>query len=114
MVEMTTVRPKRKKDVATVAAPPLSVAEPSEATAAKKAARKSAGKAAEKAALIHTESPALAVAMDVGIAGISAETKAAWIAEAAYFRAERRNFAPGFEMEDWYEAEREIEELLRR
>jgi hypothetical protein len=30
------------------------------------------------------------------------------IAEAAYFRAERRGFAPGYEIEDWLEAEKEI------
>lgn len=30
------------------------------------------------------------------------------IAEAAYFRAEKRGFAPGYEMRDWIEAEREI------
>jgi hypothetical protein len=30
------------------------------------------------------------------------------IAEAAYFKAEKRGFAPGFEMEDWLEAEREV------
>jgi len=31
------------------------------------------------------------------------------IAEAAYYRAERRGFAPGGEVDDWLEAEREIE-----
>ncbi|MFN3920245.1 MAG: sterol desaturase family protein [Methylohalobius sp.] len=30
------------------------------------------------------------------------------IAEAAYYRAEKRGFAPGFELEDWLAAEREI------
>lgn len=30
------------------------------------------------------------------------------IAELAYFKAEQRGFVPGHEMEDWYEAEREI------
>ncbi len=34
------------------------------------------------------------------------------IAEAAYFRAERRGFAPGHELEDWLAAEREIEGRL--
>ncbi|MDF9392172.1 MULTISPECIES: sterol desaturase family protein [Methylococcus] len=34
------------------------------------------------------------------------------IAEAAYFRAEKRGFVPGFEMFDWLAAEREIEERL--
>ena len=30
------------------------------------------------------------------------------IAEAAYYRAERRGFAPGGEIEDWLDAEREV------
>ena len=34
------------------------------------------------------------------------------IAEAAYLRAERRGFAPGLEIEDWLEAEREIDALI--
>lgn len=32
------------------------------------------------------------------------------IAVAAYFRAERRGFAPGNDLEDWLEAERELGE----
>lgn len=35
------------------------------------------------------------------------------IEEAAYYRAERRGFCPGCEIEDWQEAEREIDEQLR-
>jgi hypothetical protein len=34
------------------------------------------------------------------------------IAEAAYFRAERRNFQGGCPIQDWLEAECEIEKLL--
>lgn len=30
------------------------------------------------------------------------------IEEAAYYRAEKRGFAPGLETEDWCEAEREV------
>jgi DUF2934 family protein len=30
------------------------------------------------------------------------------IAEAAYYRAERRGFAPGEELEDWLAAEKEV------
>ena len=32
----------------------------------------------------------------------------AMIAEAAYYRAERRGFLPGFELEDWLASENEI------
>ena len=35
------------------------------------------------------------------------------VAEAAYFRAERRGFAPGNEMEDWLQAETEIDSLIQ-
>lgn len=30
------------------------------------------------------------------------------IAEAAYYRSERRNFEPGYEMQDWLEAEQAV------
>lgn len=35
------------------------------------------------------------------------------IAKAAYFRAERRGFEPGHELEDWLGAEAELERSLR-
>lgn len=35
-----------------------------------------------------------------------------FIAEAAYFKAEQRGFAEGGELEDWIEAEAEIDALL--
>ncbi|MBK1645699.1 hypothetical protein CKO25_13780 [Thiocapsa imhoffii] len=34
--------------------------------------------------------------------------------EAAYYRAEKRGFTPGHEVEDWAAAEREIDDLLER
>ena len=36
----------------------------------------------------------------------------AMIAEAAYFRAERRHFEPGHELEDWLQAEAEISRIF--
>ena len=33
------------------------------------------------------------------------------VAMAAYFRAQKRGFAPGYEMEDWIAAEAEVAEL---
>jgi hypothetical protein len=42
------------------------------------------------------------------------ERRREWIAQAAYFRAERRAFEPGFELEDWCAAEQEIDQLLAR
>jgi len=40
------------------------------------------------------------------------EERERMIAQAAYFRAERRGFAPGAELDDWFGAETEIERLL--
>jgi hypothetical protein len=37
-----------------------------------------------------------------------ADNRAAMIAEAAYFAAERRNFEPGYELTDWLAAEQEV------
>lgn len=34
------------------------------------------------------------------------------IAQSAYYRAERRGFTPGCEVEDWLAAERDLEQLL--
>ena len=40
------------------------------------------------------------------------EQRAALIAEAAFFRAEKRGFAPGHEVEDWLAAESEVDAKL--
>lgn len=42
------------------------------------------------------------------------ETREARIAEAAYWRAERRGFAPGSELDDWLNAEKEIDQQSER
>ena len=42
------------------------------------------------------------------------ESREARIAEAAYWRAERRHFEPGHELEDWLHAEREIDSQNQR
>lgn len=38
------------------------------------------------------------------------ESREARIAEAAYWRAERRGFTPGHELDDWLHAEREVDD----
>ena len=45
---------------------------------------------------------------------VTAKERDAMIRDAAYFRAEKRHFAPGFEADDWADAEREVDELLSR
>jgi hypothetical protein len=46
------------------------------------------------------------------LAKASSEERLHMINEAAYYRAEKRRFAPGHEVEDWAEAEREIDALI--
>lgn len=43
---------------------------------------------------------------------LSAEERDRLIAQAAYFRAEKRGFAPGCELQDWVEAEAEVLRLI--
>jgi len=48
------------------------------------------------------------------LATVSAAKRQDMIREAAYYKAEKRRFAPGHEAEDWAAAEREIDELIAR
>jgi len=43
---------------------------------------------------------------------VDPERRAGLIAEAAFFRAEKRGFSPGHEMEDWLAAESEVDAKL--
>ena len=63
---------------------------------AKKVARKSATSSKSQASSIH----------------ISSEERWKMIAIAAYHKAENRGFAPGGELQDWAEAEQEVDKLL--
>jgi len=47
-------------------------------------------------------------------AGLSAEEIYRLIREAAYLKAEARNFAPGVELQDWLDAEKEVLERLAK
>jgi hypothetical protein len=60
-----------------------------------------AGNAGEAAAASAEEAPAA-----------NADRRLQMISAAAYYRAERRGFAPGGEVDDWLAAEREVDELL--
>lgn len=42
----------------------------------------------------------------------SAEERQRWIATAAYHRAEKRGFATGYEVQDWFDAVAEIDSLV--
>lgn len=93
--------------------------EPAAATALKKAA--SASKPKEAAAKKPPASPAEATSgredRQVSLkqlANANSRERLAMIREAAYYKAEKRNFAPGHDAEDWAAAERDIDELLSR
>lgn len=48
----------------------------------------------------------------MGLLTITAEDRRHMISIAAYHKAQQRGFAPGWEMQDWLEAEREIDQAL--
>ncbi|MTW21005.1 DUF2934 domain-containing protein [Allochromatium palmeri] len=48
------------------------------------------------------------------LATVSEDVRQDMIREAAYYKAEKRRFAPGHDAEDWAAAEREIDELIAR
>lgn len=76
---------------------------PTKAVARKTAAakpRKARAKGSPAPAQVQPATPA-----------ITADERQILIEQAAYFRAEKRGFAPGSELEDWFEAEAEV--LLR-
>jgi len=62
---------------------------------------------ARKKAPSGTASPRRSAAVSV-----APEERERMVAIAAYYRAERRSFAPGDELRDWLEAETEVEGLL--
>jgi hypothetical protein len=73
---------------------------PASVTVKKRAPRKSAAAAAKATTTVASF--------------VDPEKRAALIAEAAYFRAEKRGFAGGHENEDWLAAEREVDDRLMR
>ncbi len=82
-------------------------------TVAKKTVtKKKVAKKKVAAAPAQTGVEAVAIASTTS-AAIDPDTRAQMVAEAAYYRAQKRGFEGGQEQEDWYEGEREIEELLK-
>jgi len=47
-----------------------------------------------------------------GATTVSADERKAMVEQAAYFRAQRRGFAFGHELEDWVAAEQEVDQFL--
>lgn len=92
-------------------AAPKPAAKPARAAkAVPKATPKTAAKAAPKAA--PKARAAKVVSRSGKPAGVAPEQRRNYIEMAAYYIAERRGFAPGNPLEDWVQAEAEIDRLL--
>ena len=81
-------------------------------TPATRSPRRSTTKLAKTARTAKTTKTAATRTSEVVAAVIDPERRRALIAEAAFIRAERRNFVPGFEVEDWLAAESEVDTML--
>lgn len=88
---------------------------PAKAAAAKKpepAVKKATAKPAAPKAPAKAAAPKPATARAKKPKGVPAEQRRNYIEMAAYYIAERRGFAPGNPLEDWVQAEAEIDRLL--
>jgi rubrerythrin len=74
--------------------------------------KKSTGARVTGAAKRSRATPRASAARKAGNPGVSEEERRRMIAEAAYYRALRRNFQGGDPVKDWFEAEREVDRLL--
>jgi len=79
-------------------------------TTRKPAAADAAPKAAAKAPSPRKKSVPMGAGSDA--VELSAEDRQRYVSEAAYFIAERRGFSAGSDVEDWLQAESEIDQLL--
>ena len=81
------------------------------ALAKRRTASEAAPRVARNEALIAA-APEAGGGASVVAAMLVPETRASMIAQAAYYRAERRGFDPGHELDDWLDAEAEIDRLI--
>ena len=80
--------------------------------ASKKAVSKKVASSAKTAAKKAAKQPAGSTRPEKSSLDITPEERWKMIAVAAYHRAEKRGFAPGNELQDWTEAEKEIDKFL--
>ena len=89
---------------------------PRKTEASGKSARPATKTASSRASTAKSHNPAPASARSRArppkTAAVEPAERQRLIAEAAYFKAERRGFAAGGELTDWIEAESEIDALL--
>ena len=79
--------------------------------AAKKASNKAPAKKAVVKKIVTKKKPGTK-ATRPGKQKVTAEERLKMIAVAAYLKAEKRGFAAGYELDDWNEAEKEIDASL--
>ena len=85
-----------------------------DATSKKKAAsKKSVKKAAPKKAVAKKASTKKAATKKSAVKSLSYEKRYQMIAEAAYLIAEKQQFKPGKEMENWLAAEKQIDDWIK-
>jgi hypothetical protein len=101
MAEQTSSGARGPRGSGTKSAPAKSA--PTQRTPAKSAAPPQTTKPAPRKKARRSETVATVIDPD---------RRRALIAQAAYFRAERRHFAPGYESEDWLAAESEVDTAL--
>jgi hypothetical protein len=104
-----------KKTPSVKKAAPAKTAEAAPAPRAKTVGAKApvTGAAAKRAPASPARAPRerkAAPAADSG--GVSEAARREMVEKAAYYRAQRRGFSPGYEMDDWLAAEEEITALL--
>ena len=80
--------------------------------ARKRVAKKTAVKAKQAPAKKVTRKSTITTKPHTASINITSEERWKMIAVAAYHKAEKRGFAPGSELQDWAEAEQEVDELL--
>lgn len=74
--------------------------------------RKNTGRSNKAATPKTTRKPTKPTKRDISLLESSPEERWKVIAVAAYHKAEKRGFAPGDELQDWVEAEKEIDTLF--
>ena len=79
---------------------------------AKKATKKTSINPKETTSKKVTKKSATTAKPQTSSISITSEERWKMIAIAAYHKAEQRGFAPGGELQDWAEAEKEVDELL--
>ncbi len=100
-------KPASRSPAATAAAAKPAPAAKKVAAVAKAPAAATAKAPAAKAGTAVTGKAAVAKVI-AKPAAPSPEERERWVAIAAYYRAEQRGFAPGYELEDWLEAEARV------